>query len=127
MKKCCDFLVNNMAIFVVLIGIVGAVWPQTLQWVGPYVGWLLGIVMFGMGMTLKLSDFKVVFTKPKAVIVGICSQFIVMPLLAFLLVTIFQLPTELAVGVILVGCCPGGTSSNVMTYLSRATSRFPLA
>ncbi len=75
--------------------------------------------MFGVGMTLKLSDFKVVFTKPKAVIVGICSQFIVMPLLAFLLVTIFQLPTELAVGVILVGCCPGGTSSNVMTYLSK--------
>ncbi len=64
MKKCCDFLVNNMAIFVVLIGIVGAVWPQTLQWVKPYVGWLLGIVMFGMGMTLTVQDFKTVFKRP---------------------------------------------------------------
>ena len=80
---------------------------------------LLGIVMFGMGMTLKLSDFKVVFTKPKAVITGILSQFIIMPLIAWVLCLVFQLPTELAVGVMLVGCCPGGTSSNVMTYLSK--------
>ena len=84
-----------------------------------YVNILLGIVMFGMGMTLTLGDFKVVFTKPKAVITGIFAQFIIMPGLAFILVTIFQLPPELAVGVILVGCCPGGTSSNVMTYLAK--------
>ena len=75
--------------------------------------------MFGMGMTLKLADFKVVFTKPKAVIVGILAQFVIMPVLAFLLTMVFQLPPELAVGVILVGSCPGGTSSNVMTYLAK--------
>ena len=72
----------------------------------PYVGWLLGIVMFGMGMTLKLADFKVVFTKPKAVIVGILAQFVIMPVLAFLLTMVFQLPPELAVGVILVARAP---------------------
>ena len=67
----------------------------------------------------KLADFKVVFAKPKAVIVGILAQFVIMPVLAFLLTMVFQLPPELAVGVILVGSCPGGTSSNVMTYLAK--------
>ena len=75
--------------------------------------------MFGMGLTLKPSDFKVVFSRPKDVIVGCIAQFTLMPLLAFLLTKLFNLPAELAVGVILVGTCPGGTSSNVMTYLSK--------
>ena len=92
---------------------VHAVLPTSL--VNP----LLGIVMLGMGMTLKLEDFKVVFTRPKAVVSGIFEQFIIMPGLAWLLCFAFQLPTELSIGVILVGCCPGGTSSNVMTYLSK--------
>ena len=75
-----------MAIFVVLIGIVGAVWPQTLQWVGPYVGWLLGIVMFGMGMTLTVQDFKTVFKRPWEVLIGVVAQFLIMPLVAWALV-----------------------------------------
>ena len=120
-QKVSDFAGKYMAIIALAVAIIALIIPGPVHSALPtsWVNTLLGIVMFGMGMTLKLSDFKVVFTKPKAVIVGICSQFIVMPLLAFLLVTIFQLPTELAVGVILVGCCPGGTSSNVMTYLSK--------
>ena len=121
LEKVSDFAGKYMAIIALAVAIIALIIPGPVHSALPtsWVNTLLGIVMFGMGMTLKLSDFKVVFTKPKAVIVGICSQFIVMPLLAFLLVTIFQLPTELAVGVILVGCCPGGTSSNVMTYLSK--------
>ena len=119
MKKCCDFLVNNMAIFVVLIGIVGAVWPQTLQWVGPYVGWLLGIVMFGMGMTLTVQDFKTVFKRPWEVLIGVVAQFLIMPFVAWALVRLFALPPELAIGVILVGTCPGGTASNVISYLAK--------
>lgn len=119
MKKCCSFLVNNMAIFVVLIGIVGAVWPWTLQWVGPYVGWLLGIVMFGMGMTLTVDDFKNVFKRPWEVFIGAFAQFLIMPLVAWALVKVFALPPELAIGVILVGTCPGGTASNVISYLAR--------
>ena len=114
LEKVSDFAGKYMAIIALAVAIIALIIPGPVHSVLPtsWVNTLLGIVMFGMGMTLKLSDFK-------AVIVGICSQFIVMPLLAFLLVTIFQLPTELAVGVILVGCCPGGTSSNVMTYLSK--------
>ena len=110
-----------MAIIALLVAIIALVFPDPVKGVikTSYVNTLLGIVMFGMGMTLKLSDFKVVFTKPKAVITGILSQFIIMPLLAFLLVKIFNLDPALAVGVILVGSCPGGTSSNVMTYLAK--------
>ena len=121
LEKVSGFAGKYMAIIALLVAIIALTFPQPIHAAIPtsWVNTLLGIVMFGMGMTLKLSDFKVVFTKPKAVICGILSQFIIMPVLAFLLVTLFQLPTELAVGVILVGACPGGTSSNVMTYLAK--------
>ena len=121
LEKISDFAGKWMAIIALAVAIIAFVAPAPVHaalptsWVNP----LLGIVMFGMGMTLKLGDFKVVFTKPKAVITGILSQFIIMPLIAWVLCLVFQLPTELAVGVMLVGCCPGGTSSNVMTYLSK--------
>lgn len=110
-----------MAVVALVAAIVSILLPAPIHAAIPtsVVNYLLGVVMLGMGMTLKISDFKVVFTRPKAVVTGILSQFIIMPLLAFALVKIFNLPADLAVGVILVGCCPGGTSSNVMTYLSR--------
>ena len=121
LEKVSGFAGKYMAIIALLVAIIALIFPQPIHAAIPtsWVNTLLGIVMFGMSMTLKLSDFKVVFTKPKAVICGILSQFIIMPVLAFLLVTLFQLPTELAVGVILVGACPGGTSSNAMTYLAK--------
>ena len=121
LAKISDFAGKYMAIIALAVAIVALVFPGPVSAAvkTSYVNILLGIVMFGMGMTLKLSDFKVVFTKPKAVIVGILSQFVIMPVLAFVLAFAFQLPAELAVGVILVGSCPGGTSSNVMTYLAK--------
>ena len=86
-------------------------------------GWvvsvLLGVVMFGMGLTIKLEDFKVVFSRPKDVIVGCVTQFTVMPALAWALSRLFNLDEALTVGVVLVGCCPGGTASNVMTFLAK--------
>lgn len=110
-----------MALVALVAAVVSIIIPGPIHAAIPtsVVNYLLGVVMLGMGMTLKLSDFKVVFTRPKAVLIGILAQFIIMPLLAFVLVRVFNLPPDLAVGVILVGCCPGGTSSNVMTYLSR--------
>jgi len=121
LAKISDFTGKYMAIIALAVAIIALVFPGPVSSVvkTSYVNILLGIVMFGMGMTLKLADFKVVFTKPKAVIVGILSQFVIMPVLAFVLAFVFQLPAELAVGVILVGSCPGGTSSNVMTYLAK--------
>lgn len=121
LEKISGWAGKYMAVIALLVAIIALVFPDPVKGVikTSYVNTLLGIVMFGMGMTLKLSDFKVVFTKPKAVITGILSQYIIMPLLAFLLVKIFNLDPALAVGVILVGSCPGGTSSNVMTYLAK--------
>lgn len=85
-----------------------------------WVPYLLGIVMLGMGLTITPNDFKMVFQTPKAVIIGVLLQFSIMPTLAFIIAKSFHLPPDIAIGVILVGCCPGGTSSNVMSYLAKA-------
>lgn len=120
LEKISDFVGKYMAYIVIAVAALALFVPSSVSFIKTsYVNTLLGIVMFGMGLTLKPSDFKVVFSRPKDVIIGCISQFLLMPLLAFLLTKLFQLPTELAVGVILVGTCPGGTSSNVMTYLSK--------
>ena len=75
--------------------------------------------MFGMGITLTTDDFAAVLKSPKQVALGVAAQFVVMPLLGFGLAMAFALPPSLAVGLILVTCCPGGTASNVVTYLAR--------
>ncbi|MCQ2243679.1 MAG: bile acid:sodium symporter family protein [Bacteroidaceae bacterium] len=110
---------NQIAIIVLAVAAIGLLLPETFTWIPTSsINWLLGIVMFGMGLTLKPQDFKVVFTKPKAVLIGCAAQFTIMPLIAWTLCNLFGLPTEIAIGVILVGCCPGGTASNVITYLA---------
>jgi BASS family bile acid:Na+ symporter len=105
----------------VLLSAVVALWqPDVFAHVRPTViNPMLGIIMFGMGLTLKLDDFRVVFSRPKDVLTGCLAQFTVMPLLAWLLSRMFALDDALTIGVILVGCCPGGTASNVITYLAK--------
>ena len=120
LEKISDFVGKYMAVLVLAVAALALFMPQSVSFIKTsYVNTLLGIVMFGMGLTLKASDFKVVFSRPKDIIIGAVAQFTIMPLLAFVLTKLFQLPPELAVGVILVGTCPGGTSSNVMTYLAK--------
>ena len=120
LEKLSDFFGKWMALIVIAVAALALFAPQTCLWVKTsWINWLLGIVMFGMGLTLKMSDFKVVFSRPKDIIIGFIAQFTLMPFIAFVLTKVFGLPTEIAVGVILVGTCPGGTSSNVMTYLSK--------
>ncbi|MDN4493106.1 bile acid:sodium symporter family protein [Ureibacillus aquaedulcis] len=122
LQKIGKFAGDTFAIWV-LVAAGLAIWmPENFTWIGNYITLLLGIVMFGMGMTLKLDDFKLILKEPKGVIIGIVSQFVIMPSLAFALAKIFQLAPEVAVGVILVGCCPGGTSSNVITFLSKGNT-----
>ena len=113
------FIVKNMVWLVVLVGAAGAVFPATLSWIAPQVPLLLGIVMFGMGMTIELKDFRHLVRHPWDVGIGVLAQFTIMPLVAYLLTQAFSLPPDLAVGVILVGTCPGGTASNVITYLAK--------
>lgn len=83
--------------------------------------------MFGMGLTLKPVDFKLVFTKPLPVIIGICAQYTIMPLIAFGIAYLLKLPAELAAGLVLLGSVPGGTASNVMVYLARGNVALSVA
>ena len=114
-----NIISKYMAILVILMAGAALAAPRTFAGIAPHVSILLGIVMFGMGMTLRGSDFRRILEHPTDVCIGVLAQFTVMPLLAWLLVKGFALSPDLAVGVILVGTCPGGTSSNVMTYLAR--------
>jgi len=122
LEKISNFAGNTFAIWVIVIGILSFFFPEGFSWIAPYISLLLGIIMFGMGLTLKGSDFKAVFQAPKSVIISVVAQYTLMPLIAWGLAMLFQLPPQVAVGVILVGCCPGGTASNVMTFLAKGNT-----
>ncbi len=120
MKKLCQYLLEYMGVLVLAAALLALTFPNVLQQIRPtFINYLLGVVMFGMGLTLNLTDFKIVFSRPKDVITGCLAQFTIMPLLAWVLATVFRLDEALALGVVLVGCCPGGTASNVITYLAK--------
>lgn len=111
-----------MTVFPALVlaaGVFGFFVPQAVTPLAPSVTWLLGGVMFFMGVTLTLPDFAQIAKKPWIVVVGVVAQFLFMPLAGWLIAVLLGLPPELAAGVILVGCAPGGTASNVVTYLAR--------
>ena len=114
-----DWLTKWFTAIVIVWAVFNYFVPQASLWGKSYTGYFLGIVLFGMGLTLTLDDFRRILTQPLMVIVGTVAHFVIMPLVAVLLCWIFRLDGALAVGVILVGCCPSGTSSNVMSYLSR--------
>ena len=119
LERVSGFVGKWMAAIVIAVAALALFKPEACSWISTsWINYLLGVVMFGMGLTLKPSDFAVVFRRPKDVVIGAVLQFTLMPLIAYALTVVFRLPAELAVGVILVGTCPGGTSSNVMTYLS---------
>ena len=119
MKVLCDYIARWMGMIVLAVGAVSLFVPASFIWIDTWtINPMLGVIMFGMGLTLSPHDFKVVLSRPKDILIGCLAQFTVMPLLAWLLAWCFSLPKELALGVILVGCCPGGTASNVITYLA---------
>ena len=120
LRQLTRFCTKYMSIGVVLIGIFSIFWPDVMKPFAPKIPLLLGIIMFGMGMSLTPQDFKNVFRQPKNIAVGALLQFVIMPLASFALVHFFALPPEIAIGVVLVGCCPGGTASNVISYIAKA-------
>ena len=120
MKKLCDFIARWMGVMVLIVAALSLTVPASFVWIDTWaINPMLGAIMFGMGLTLSPTDFKVVLSRPKDILIGCLTQFTVMPLLALGLTWAFSLPQELAIGVILVGCCPGGTASNVITYLAK--------
>ena len=120
MKKVCDFIARWMGLMVLLVAVLSLFVPASFVWIDTWViNPMLGVIMFGMGLTLLPHDFRIVLSRPKDILFGCLAQYTVMPLLAWLLTWMFSLPKEVALGVILVGCCPGGTASNVITYLAK--------
>lgn len=119
-KKVSHFIGKYMAIIILFVAALCLLKPEAGLWIQTnWINELLMVVMFGMGLTLRLEDFKVIFTKPKDVLIGFIAQFTLMPLIAFAVGKFLGLETGLLVGLILVGTCPGGTASNVMTYLAK--------
>ena len=109
-----------MAAIILMAAVLAFVIPDTGLWLQTkWINYLLMVIMFGMGLTIRPADFRVVFTRPRDVLIGCVTQFMIMPVTAYILCKAFGLETGLMAGVILVGACPGGTASNVITYFSK--------
>ncbi|EFI71824.1 MULTISPECIES: bile acid:sodium symporter family protein [Segatella] len=119
------WLSNYTSAFIIGIAVVTFFFPHLFDWVrGKTQTVILGIIMLTMGLTLSTNDFKVLAKRPLDIFVGACAQFIIMPGIAYLLVRVWRLEPALALGILLVGCCPGGVSSNVMSFLCRGDVAF---
>ena len=116
--KLSSLLTKYIGVIINFFSVLAFFWQDGFAWTTNYTSVFLGVAMFGMGLTIHMGDFQVVFSRPKEVIIGCVAQYTVMPLVAWILAVVFHLPQDLAIGVILVGCCPGGTASNVITYIA---------
>ncbi|MCR5026629.1 MAG: bile acid:sodium symporter family protein [Methanobrevibacter sp.] len=125
MKRIFEFVEKYFFIVILIAVAISLIYPNSFKWVlSKYNGiniinLLLSIVLFTMGTTLKAGDFINVFKNPKAITVGISAQYVIMPLMALTLASAFSLDTALTAGLILVGTVPGGTASDVITFLAK--------
>jgi len=119
------FVEKYFVVIILLTVVITFAYPNTFTWVLndisglSILNTLLGVILFGMGTTLELDNFIEVFRRPKEILVGISAQYVIMPIIALALTRIFSLDTALTVGLVLVGCVPGGTASDVITFLSK--------
>ncbi len=119
------FLANYTSAFIIAIAVFAFSLPHSFDWVrGTTQTVILGVIMLTMGLTLTTDDFKILVRRPLDVFIGTCAQFIIMPGVAYLLVHVWHLDPALALGILLVGCCPGGVSSNIMSYLCHGDVAF---
>lgn len=117
--RCASFVTRTFVVWVLLATAAAMIWPPAFVWFQPLIVPGLGLIMFGMGTTLTPADFKRVAEQPHAVVVGLAAQFLIMPLVAAATGKVLGLDPAVAAGLILVGSCPGGTASNVITYLAK--------
>ncbi|WP_107841569.1 bile acid:sodium symporter family protein [Metasolibacillus meyeri] len=127
LEKISVFSGKYFAVLVIIAAVIAFIFPSAFVGFGGYIPILLGVVTFGMGLTLKPVDFKLVFSRPLPVILGILGQYTIMPLGAFGLAYVMKLPPELAAGLVLLGSVPGGTASNVMVYLAKGNVALSVA
>ena len=119
-KSLADGATKLFPLWSLLIGVIALYNPEFFLWYGKdTISLGLGIIMLGMGLTLTVNDFSEVLQKPKLVAMGAFLQFSIMPAWAALISYIIQIPAEMAVGLILVASCPGGTASNVVVFLAK--------
>lgn len=126
MKKISNFLSKHCSWVVIAAAIISGIIPESFAWVqqGQRATVILGIIMLTMGCTLSIDDFRILLRRPLDICLGTLAQFTIMPFVAFALTRIFGLDPYLSVGIILVGCCPGGVSSNIMSFLCKGDVAF---
>lgn len=123
--KLSHWLASHASLFIIAIAFITFFIPELFVWVrGTTQTAILGIIMLTMGLTLTTNDFRILAHRPFDILIGACAQFFIMPCVAWLLVRVFHLEPALALGILLVGCCPGGVSSNIMSFLCRGDVAF---
>ena len=121
MERLLNTATNLFPVWTVIGAVLALFWPELFTWFkGDLIVWGLAVIMLGMGITLNFDDFRSVAKAPFPVILGVGAQFLIMPFLGWGIASALNLAPDFAVGLILVSCCPGGTASNVVTYLARA-------
>ncbi|WP_132057785.1 bile acid:sodium symporter family protein [Halorussus amylolyticus] len=118
-KKVSELISKLFVLWVVVVAVLAFVRPNNFAWIGEYVSPLLAVVMLGMGLTLTLEDFVRIVERPRDVVLGAVAQWVIMPVSAYALVVGLSLPEEIGIGLVLLGAAPGGTASNVYTYLGK--------
>ena len=119
LRKVAELAGRWFALLVVLGGVAGMLAPAQLAPVAGHIPLLLGIIMFGMGLTLRGADFALVARRPWAVLLGVAAQYLIMPVAAWAVGRLLGLEGMALLGMILVGAAPGGTASNVIVYLGK--------
>ena len=118
-EKLAALVCKYMTILVIVFATIAFVNPAPFKPVGPYISYMLGVIMLGMGLTMSLKDFRLVLTRPKDVFYGVAFRYLIMPLAGFFIGKLLGLPPALAAGMVLLGAAPSGTGSNVMTYIAK--------
>lgn len=119
LEKLAQFICRNMTLWVVVFSAIAFFYPAPFKPIGKHISYLLGVIMLGMGLTMTLDDFRLVFTRPKDVFYGVFFRYLIMPIVGLAVAKLLGLPPALAAGMILLGACPSGTGSNVMTYIAK--------
>ncbi len=127
LNKILEMFARLLVVWVVLAAIVGYVFPGVLVPLKPYIDWLFALTMFGIGCLLSAKDFKPILEKPKLILLGTMAQFVIMPLLAFIIIKTLGLAPALAVGLILAAAVPDAMAAGVMSYLAEADVAFSVA
>lgn len=113
-----DKITQNIGLIIIIFSVVAYFVPDYFSWMTNYTTIFLALAMFGMGTSIDSDAFKKILKNPRDIFIGALAQFTIMPLLAWILAVSFDVNKDIALGIILVGSCPGGTASNVITHIA---------